>query len=95
MNVAVEMKQHTTRIEELVQYAETKIARSAERKITLGARAQNEADAARAEIAEVQDAEAVENAADQAQQGAQPGEDVRTEVEKEVDDAGRESTQAE
>jgi len=78
MNVAQEMREHTKRIEELTTYAEAKIARSKERKETLGKRAQDEAEAEAKRIAEVQDAEARENAADQNQQDAQPGEDVRT-----------------
>ena len=99
MNVGVEMKQHTTRIEELITYAEQKISASESRPQTLGQRALHEQDAEREAIAKVQDEEARENAADQNQQGAQPGEDLRTEEERvadeEAENARRESAQAE
>jgi hypothetical protein len=69
MNVASEIRAKIKRIDELITYAQTKIDRSAERKLnkekTLGARADEERKAADKVIEDHQTAEAEENLKDQ------------------------------
>lgn len=86
MNIATQMESMCDRFEYLLTYAEEKIERAERRLETIGAQVvrekQEAADAMHAEL----DKEARETAADQNQQQAQPGEDLRTEMEQRADE---------
>ena len=86
MNIATQMESMCDRFEYLLNYAEEKIERAERRLETIGAQVvrekQEASDAMHAEL----DKEARETAADQNQQQAQPGEDLRTEMEQRADE---------
>lgn len=65
MNVADEMRRLTSRLEELVRYAEEKMALAASRDKTIGLRTKEAREKAEVERKELQEAEAQENLADQ------------------------------
>jgi NAD kinase len=65
MNVAAEMLQLCTRLEELIKYAQTKIDRSKERKESAGVKAAAAKEAADKKVRDAQAAEAEENLKDQ------------------------------
>ena len=93
MNCAGELREMVKRMKEILDYAEEKVERAEankKRKESTGVRIDRERREEREHIAEVQNREAVEAAADQAQQDAQPGIDLRTEDEI---NAGREPAQ--
>jgi len=87
MNVAVEIRERLKRIEELIDYAEQKIEGSAHKKESAGVATDRARREEAQRIADVQDEQALENAKDQQQSDAQPGEDVRTEGEIAEDEA--------
>ena len=88
MNVATEMTRMLDRFEELVRYAQEKIDRSAERKATLGKKAEEEKAAAQKKVEAAQEQESAANLKDQ-----QESFDDRNKT-KGDEDAGRESSQA-